>query len=315
MPPRGGKREDLNGKVKMVASMTIWGSMGLVVRWISLPTAAIALMRGALGALFLFLLLTLTGRRVAWRAVRDNLGLLIVSGALLGANWIFLFEAYRRTTIQLATLSYYLAPVLILAASPLVLKERLTAFKVACVLAALGGMALVSGVGTDGAGNLIGILLGICAAVCYAGLTLANKFLKGVSPMEATMVQLMVSAAALLPYALVSGPLTPSGAGLKNALLVTVLGVVHTGLAFFWFFSSVRDLPAQTVAMFSYIDPATAILLSAVLLRERLDATQILGACLILGAALVGELPFPRPSNPNSAPLAARRSTGRRFFP
>jgi drug/metabolite transporter (DMT)-like permease len=201
----------LNGKLKMIASMAIWGSMGLVVRWIALPTAAIALMRGALGALFLFLLLTLTGRRVTWRAVRDNLGLLMLSGALLGANWIFLFEAYRRTTVQLATLSYYLAPVLIMAASPLVLKERLTARKVACVLAALAGMALVSGIGTGGAGNLTGILLGLSAAVCYAGLTLTNKFLKGVSPMEATIVQLMVSSAALLPYALVSGPLPLAG--------------------------------------------------------------------------------------------------------
>jgi RarD protein len=297
----GGKREGLNGKVKMIASKTIWGSMGLVVRWIGLPTAAVALARGALGAVFLFLVLTLTGRRVAWRAVRDNLGRLILSGALLGANWIFLFEAYRRTTVQLATLSYYLAPVLILAASPLVLKERLTARKAACVLAALGGMALVSKAGSGGAGNLAGILFGLSAAVCYAGLTLVNKFLKGVYPMEATMVQLAVSALALLPYALVSGALTQRGAGLTDALLLIVLGVVHTGLAFFWFFSSVRELKAQTVAMFSYIDPATAILLSAVLLRERLDAPQILGACLILGAALFGELPFPRPTRTRAA--------------
>jgi drug/metabolite transporter (DMT)-like permease len=190
---------------------------------------------------------------------------------------------------------------LILAASPLVLKERLTARKAACVLTALGGMALVSKVGTGGAGDLTGILFGLSAAACYAGLTLTNKFLKGVSPMDATMVQLLVSAAALLPYALFSGLLTFSGAGPMDALLLVALGVVHTGLAFFWFFSSVRDLPAQTVAMFSYIDPATAILLSAVLLRERLDAPQILGACLILGAALAAELPFSRPSPTDAA--------------
>jgi RarD protein len=300
MPAGGGEREPLNGKVKMAASMAVWGSMGLVVRSINLPSAPIALMRGALGAAFLFLLVTLTGRRVSWRAVRDNLGLLILSGALLGANWIFLFEAYRRTTVQLATLSYYLAPVLILAASPLVLKERLTVRKVACVLAALAGMALVSGIGSGGAGHFGGILFGLSAAVCYASLTLTNKFLKGVAPMEATIVQLAVSAAALLPYALATGALTLEGTGPKDALLILVLGVVHTGLAFFWFFSSVRDLKAQTVAMFSYIDPVTAILLSAVLLRERLDAPQILGACLILGAALLGELPLARQAAKNA---------------
>ena len=307
----GGKREPLNGKVRMVASMAVFGSMGLVVRSIGLPTGGIALMRGALGAGFLFLLLTLTGRRVSWRAVRDNLGLLTLSGALLGANWIFLFEAYRCTTIQLATLIYYLAPVLILAASPLVLEERLTARKAGCVLAALAGMALVSGIGAGGAENSSGILFGLCAAVCYAAMTLTNKFMKGVSPMEATMVQLLVSAVALLPYALITDSLALAGAGPKDVLLLLILGVVHTGLAFFWFFSSVRDLPAQTVAMFSYIDPATAILLSALLLKERLDAPQILGACLILGAALMGELPRARLSFPRVARLSARRAAGR----
>lgn len=298
-------------KGKMVASMAIFGSMGLVVREIGLNTGLIAISRGALGAVFLLVLLTLTGRRVSWRAIRKNLGLLAPSGALLGANWIFLFEAYRRTTIQLATLSYYLAPVLILAASPFVLKERMSARKVFCVLAALTGMALVSGIGgAQAGGNLNGILLGLCAAVCYAALTMTNKFLKGVSPMEATMVQLGVSSIALFPYALATGSLTFTGAGPKDALLLVVLGVVHTGLAFWWFFSSVRDLSAQTVAMFSYIDPATAILLSALLLRERLDALQILGACLILGAALFGELSFKRSAamRPRAAHAEARRA-------
>lgn len=299
----------LSGKVRITASMAVFGSMGLVVRSIGLSTCAIALARGALGAAFLFVLLALTGRRVSWRAIRDNLGLLALSGALLGVNWIFLFEAYRRTTIQLATLSYYLAPILILAASPLVLKERLTVRKAACVLAALLGMALVSGIGAGGgAGRFGGILFGLCAAVCYAGMTMANKFLKDVSPMEATMAQLAVSAAALLPYALITGSLSFAGAGPKDAALLIALGVAHTGLAFFWFFSSVRDLPAQTVAMFSYIDPATAILLSALFLRERLTAPQALGACLILGAALAGELPLKRPFLPGVVRLAFRRT-------
>jgi len=288
----GGKRDGMGARVKMIASAVIWGSMGLVVRQIALDASLIALARGALGAAFLLLVLRLTGRRVAWRAIRENLGPLTLSGALLGANWIFLFEAYRRTTIQLATLSYYLAPVLIMAASPLILKEKLSARKGLCLMAALCGMALVSGAFRGGAGGgLSGVLLGLCAALCYASLTLTNKFLKGVSPMEATMVQLMVSSAALAPYALATGAFARAGVGWTGALLLAALGVVHTGLAFWWFFSSIRELKAQTVAMLSYIDPATALILSALLLRERLDALQLAGACLILGAALVGELP------------------------
>jgi RarD protein len=287
---------NLSARVRLIAAMAVWGSMGMVVRWIGLNSCLIALIRGALGAAFLYALLRRSGRRIALPAIRRNLPLLALSGALLGANWIFLFEAYRHTTIPLATLSYYMAPVLILAASPLALREKLSLRKALCVGVALVGMALVSGVGAQTDVKASGILLGLCAAACYAGLTLTNKFLKDVEPLEATMVQLAVAAIALTPYALATGALNFAGAGVKDALLLVALGVVHTGLAFWWFFSSVRALPAQTVAMLSYIDPATALILSWLLLQERLGGAQLLGACLILGAALVGEL-APKPAS------------------
>lgn len=286
----------MKARARIVASAVIWGSMGLVVRPIALSSGAIALIRGLLGALFLFGLIALGRRRVDFGSIRKNAWLLILSGALLGANWIFLFEAYRHTTIALATLSYYLAPVILTAASPLVIRERLNARKVLCVFAALAGMALISGIGGLSApgGNLSGILLGLCAAVCYASLTMVNKFVKGVAPLESTLIQLIVSSAALAPYLMATGGFDVSGIGLKDILLLIVLGVAHTGLAFWWYFASVRELPAQTVAALTYIDPATAILLSTLLLGEAMRVPQMVGAALILGAALTAELPSRR---------------------
>ncbi len=280
----------------MIGSVLIFGSLGLVVRGMTIPSGAAAVARGLIGAVFLAVLFALSGRRVAWGAARQNLPLLALSGALLGANWIFLFEAYRYTTIALATLSYYLAPVILTAASPLLLKEKLSARKALCVGAALLGMALISGIlGASQAGiNPRGILMGLSAAVCYASLTLTNKFLRDIRPMEATIFQLLFSSAVLAPYALLTGQMPFHFQGAQDVLLLIVMGVVHTGVAFWWYFASVRALRAQTVAMLSYIDPATAILLSTAVLGERMNLLQILGACLILGAALTAEMPaFP----------------------
>ncbi len=136
----------MNAKLKLIVSMLIFGSMGIFVRNIALPSGVIALVRGGVGVLFLLLICALTRTPVSLKAIKRNLPLLLCSGAALGANWIFLFEAYRHTTIAVATLSYYFAPVLITMASPFLFKEKLTGKKLACMMASLIGMALVSGV-------------------------------------------------------------------------------------------------------------------------------------------------------------------------
>lgn len=279
----------MSAKLKLIASMLIFGSMGIFIRNIPLPSGVIALMRGGIGMLFLLLVCAVTKTHVSFKAIKSNLPLLLCSGAALGVNWIFLFEAYRHTTIAVATLSYYFAPVLITAASPLVLKEKLTGLKVACMAASVLGMALVSGVmGVKGASGM-GVLFGLLAAASYAGFTLMNKFLKQIASLDATIAQLGVATFVLLPYTLLNGDLSHIQLEASGAMFLIVLGVVHTGLGFFLFFSSIQKLNAQSAAMLSYIDPVTAILLASVFLRETMGPGQIVGACLILGAAFLGE--------------------------
>ena len=279
----------MSAKLKLIASMLIFGSMGIFIRNIPLPSGVIALVRGGIGALFLLLVCAFMKTQVSFNAIKSNLPLLLCSGAALGANWIFLFEAYRHTTIAVATLSYYLAPVLITAASPFVLKEKLTGLKVACMAASVLGMALVSGVmGVKGASGM-GVLFGMLAAASYAGFTLMNKFIKQIASLDATIAQLGVAALVLLPYTLLNGDLSHIQLEASGMLFLIVLGVVHTGLGFWLFFSSIQMLHAQSAAMLSYIDPVTAILLASVFLNETMGITQIAGACLILGAAFLSE--------------------------
>lgn len=279
-------------KLQLISAMLIFGTIGLFVRFIPLPSGMIAAVRGIVGVLFLILVLWLRGVSFSFAAVRRRLPLLLISGVLIGFNWILLFEAYRYTTVSAATLCYYLAPILVMLASPLVLGERLTRFKLLCAAAALAGMVLVSGVlKTDqiDAAQGRGILCGVGAAMLYAGAILLNKKLQGISAYEMTIVQLGVAAVVLLPYVLFTEDISSVSITPTVLVLLAVVGVVHTGFAYALYFGAIQKLSAHTVAVFSYIDPIAALVFSALLLRERMGMDGLLGAIMILGAAVICE--------------------------
>ena len=281
-------------RIRVLTSMALFGTIGVFVRAIPLPSSMIAMIRGFVGAPFLLLVLLLRRQRLSGAAIRQNLPRLCLSGAMLGFNWIFLFEAYRYTTVATATLCYYLAPILLVVASPFLFREKMTLRKTLCILTALVGMGFVSGAvqnGLPAAGERRGILLALCAAVLYAAIVIENKRLQGLSPFERTILQLLISALILLPYNLLTGSFAGMDLHAPVWPLLLVVGVVHTGLSYYLYFGSVADLNAQTLAILSYIDPVVAVLLSALVLREPLGPLDVLGAVLILGAALVCELP------------------------
>ena len=283
----------MNATFKLTLSMVIFGTIGIFRRYIPLPSSLVAMTRGLIGMLFLLLVMVLRKRGMNRTAVRRKFAMLCLSGAAIGVNWILLFEAYNYTSVATATLCYYLAPMFVILASPLVVGERLTAKKMICVLAALLGMVFVSGVLEAGGGSsdLKGVLLGLGAAVLYASVVLMNKQLGDVPAYDRTIVQLGSSAAVLLPYVLLTEDIgaltfTPGTIG-----LLLVVGVVHTGMAYAMYFGSLMQLKAQTAAILSYIDPVVAVLLSALVLREHMSLLSGLGAVLVLGAAVISELP------------------------
>lgn len=287
----------MNAKFKITTAMVTFGTIGVFVRYIPLPSSIIALVRGLLATFFLLAVMAAGKRRPDRTAIRRNLALLLISGALIGFNWILLFEAYNYTSVAVATLCYYLAPVFVIIASPFVLGEKLTTRKTLCVIAALGGMVLVSGViqnyvngGNTEDLNLTGVLLGIGAGALYATIILMNKKLKDISSYDTTVMQLAAASIVLVPYCLLTVDVGALEVTPGSAVLLVVVGIVHTGIAYVLYFGSIKELPAQTVAIFSYIDPILAVLLSALLLKESMDMLSILGAILILGATFVSEM-------------------------
>ena len=280
----------MNAKLRNITAMLIFGTIGLFVKNIELSSSEIALTRGFIGGVTLILATIFFKKKISFEAIKNNLYLLIFSGLAVGLNWIFLFQGYKYTSISNATLSYYFAPVFVTILAPFILKEKLTLSKFLCVLMALVGMFCIVGVdGINGGSDLIGIAYGLLAAGFYASVILMNKFLKGIDSIEITVIQLISATITLLPYVLYVeglGILSVSSASIPYIL---ILGIVHTGIAYLLYFSSLQGLKGQTIAVLSYIDPVFAIIISAVILKEQLGFLQIIGGVLILGSSFLSE--------------------------
>ena len=291
MDSRSGNCRSL---LKFISSMLIFGTIGIFRRYIPLSSALIAFVRGILGGLFLFAFVRMKGKRAGEKLPARTFLWLAVSGAVMGANWILLFEAYNHTTVGIATLCYYMQPTIVVLLSPLLFGEKLTARKCACAAAAVIGMVLVSGVTESGghqSGRLTGVLLGLGAAVLYATVVIMNKKAPGIEAYQKTEIQLLSAGIVMIPYLLLTGEAGGAGWPPRTVILLLVVGIVHTGLAYVLYFGSMDGLKAQSVAILSYIDPVSALLFSALLLREPLSLPGMIGAAMIIGSAVISELP------------------------
>lgn len=281
----------MNATVKNITAMLIFGSIGLFVRNIELVSSQIALVRGFVGAFILLMAMFFLHKRFDFNSLKQNFRYLLLAGLAIGFNWIFLFQAYTYTTIAIATLTYYLAPTFVVLLSPIILKERLSSFKIICVILSLFGMSLVAGFFNEnqsGSNDFIGALYGISAALFYAIVILSNKFTKNISAIDSSITQLLIASITLLPYVCYQN--NSWNMSSMSLISLLVLGVIHTGIAYLLYFSSLQKLPAQRVAIFSYLDPVTAIILSTVILFEPMSVVQWIGAILILGSLFASEV-------------------------
>ena len=277
----------------IVFSMLIFGTIGVFRRYLPLSSAFLAFSRGILGGLVLLAFMKLRRGGVPEKLPSRTAGWLVLSGALIGINWMLLFEAYNHTTVAVATLCYYMQPTIVVLLSPLIFKEKLTARKTVCAAAAITGMVFVSGVTGRGgmqAVNARGILLGLGAAVFYAAVVIMNKRISGVDAYQKTTVQLLSAGIVMLPYLLLTGGSAGQDLSLRTVLLLLVVGIVHTGMAYVLYFGSMDGLKVQSIALFSYIDPVSALVFSALFLKEPLSTAGLIGAVMIIGSAIISEM-------------------------
>ena len=275
----------------MIISMIIFGTIAPFVRNISVSSAELALYRAVMAAVLVGGFLLVTGQRIDVKAIKKELLLLLISGAAMGVNWILLFEAYKYTTVSVATLSYYFAPSIVMIVCPILFKEKLGAKQIVCFVMSTAGLVLITGTAGGGSRDLIGILFGLGSAVFYAAVMLLNRFIKGVEGIHRTFIQFVAAIIVLLPYVIFTDGFS---LGSLNALgwgSLLVVGLVHTGLNYCMYFFALKELPGQKVAILSYIDPLVAVVISFLFLNESMTAPHILGGILILGFTLWSELP------------------------
>ena len=275
----------------LITSMTIFGTLGLFVRNIPVSSGELALYRALLAAALIALFLLVTKQKIPFGAIKKEVPLLLFSGVAMGFNWILLFEAYKYTTVSVATLSYYFAPVIVTAVCPILFREKLTKKQILCFVMSTLGLVLITGIGNlSGGRDLIGIGFGLGAAVLYATVILLNKFIKKVEGIHRTFLQFLAAILVLIPYVAMTGGVTLSGMGGIGWVNLLIVGLVHTGITYCLYFSSLKELPGQKAAILSYIDPLVAVVISVAVLGEAMTLPQLIGGALILGFTLWNEI-------------------------
>ena len=286
-------KKTMSARTMLILSMGIFGTIGLFVRNIPLPSGEIALYRAVLAALLIGGFLLVTKQKIPFSKIKKEIPLLVLSGVAMGFNWILLFEAYKYTTVSVATLSYYFAPAIVTVACPILFKEKMNAKQWVCFLMSTIGIVLITGFGdlSQGSSHLKGIAFGLGAASLYATVILVNKFIKNVEGIHRTFLQFIAAIIVLVPYVLLTDGVNLQSLNGKGWAFLLVIGLVHTGITYCLYFSSLKELPGQKAAILSYIDPLVAVLISVVVLNEKMTVMQIVGGLLILGFTLWNEIP------------------------
>ena len=281
-----------SARAMLIASMAIFGTLGPFVRSIPVSSAELALYRAVLASLLIGLYLLITRQSIPFAKIRRSLPLLLVSGIAMGFNWILLFEAYKYTTVSVATLSYYFAPVIVTAVCPFLFKEKLTRRQLLCFAMSTLGIVLITGIGdlSQGSRHLLGVAFGLGAAVLYASVVLVNKFIRDVAGIHRTFLQFMAAVVILIPYVTMTSGVTLGAMHAQGWICLLIVGLIHTGVTYCMYFTALRDLPGQKAAILSYIDPLVAVLISVLVLGETLTPAQAVGGALILGFTLYNEL-------------------------
>ena len=285
------KREN-KARLMQITAMATFGTLPLFVRNISVASAELALYRAILASAIIGVFLLVTRQKIPFRNIRRTLPLFLLSGVAMGFNWILLFEAYKYTTVSVATLSYYFAPVILTVVCPLIFREKLTRRQVVCFAMSTLGIVLITGVGEmSGKGtDHIGIAFGLIAAVLYAFVVVLNKFIRDVEGIHRTLLQFLSAITVLIPYVGMTCGVTLGTMNTLGWVNLLVVGFVHTGVSYCLYFSSLREISGQKAAILSYIDPLVAVFISVTVLGERMTFWQVVGGAMVLGFTLWNEI-------------------------
>ena len=275
-------------KVKLVAVMIIWGSLGVFTRSIPLSAWSLAFLRALIALPVLFAALKMK------TTAKPKPSLLIpylISGILLGFGWLTLFYGFKHTSLASAVIIYNMCPVYVMIAAPLLLKEAVSKIEIAVIFTAFIGLLLIVGHDLLAGVGYMGMALSAVSGMLYATIVLLNRSIKvRLDNQTATFAQILAAMAVLLPFVLMDGNVFTVTSMDTTAILFTILlGVLHTDVAYTLFFSLSAQMKSVEIVSYSYLEPLFGILFSVLVVGEVLTPQQILGGILILGSTFIGE--------------------------
>lgn len=279
-------------KLHIVIAMIAFGTIGIFVKNIDLSSGEIALWRGVLALITLFILLIVSKRLKNIFKIKKNLWKLVLSGIAMGFNWVLLFEAYNYTSVALSTLSYYFAPTIVMLVSMIWFNEKISLKQILCFAASTVGLVMIIGISGGNSSDFIGILYGLGAACLYGTVVLFNKATGDIEGLTRTFIQFSAAVIVLSLYVYFTEGFQLSKLGSTSLINLLILGVIHTGIIYYLYFNALSNVSGQQVAILSYIDPVVAVLLSVIVLSEAIKPIQLVGGAIILLATLINEIKF-----------------------
>ena len=232
----------------------MYGMNGIMASYIALSSHEIVFTRTLIGSLLLIAIFVFIREKVHLLKNKKDTLCLIISGIAMGTSWMFLYEAYQRIGVSIASLAYYCGPVIVMILAPVLFSEQLTWAKVAGFLAVLVGMFCVNSQAINEVNTTWGLFCGIMSAVMYAFMVIFNKKAKSITGLENSMWQLLTSFLTVAVFVGVKqGFVIHIESG--NWIPILILGIFNTGIGCYFYFSSIGNLPVQTVAICGYLEP------------------------------------------------------------
>jgi RarD protein len=199
-------------------------------------------------------------------------------------NVLLYFGAMQKTSVAVAVLSHYLAPVFVALLAPLVLSEPRRAGTWSAVGVALLGLVLLLGPTRDGgSAPILGATLGACSALLFAGAMMSMKRLG--SWFTASQILCLHYPVALLIFFffIPQGELASLGA--KSWTLLILCGLIPGTAGGLLFVEGMRRLPASRAGILTLIEPLVAVLIGALAWHERPGLMAFFGGSIVLLAA------------------------------
>jgi drug/metabolite transporter (DMT)-like permease len=274
---------------KYIAALLIMSTNGIVASFIPMNSYEIVFFRLLIGSVFILTIFLLKGGRFTfWEHKKDAL-LVLAAGISTAANLLFLFEAYVQLGVSLALIIYYVAPIVVVIISPFVFKEKLTAIKIGASVAVLIGMVLVNAQAMEQGKPVWGIVCALLTAAAMVVNLICLRKSDKIVGMEKVTIQLLVAFVTVALFVTIKQGLSFE-IHANFILPLLIMGFVNGGVALYFYFSAFTQIPAQSVAILSYVEPVAGVVLSALFLSERLSLLQFVGGVLIIGGAMFAEL-------------------------